>query len=66
MSSTFILLILFFMLICVVLFYVFTQQSLNDISSRLNRLQPTALVQVHDGRAGARCARGAHTRCDTP
>ena len=44
MSSTFILLILFFMLICVVLFYVFTQQSLNDISSRLNRLQPTAPV----------------------
>jgi hypothetical protein len=44
MSSTFILFILFFMLICVVLFYVFTQQSLNDISSRLNRLQPTAPV----------------------
>jgi hypothetical protein len=44
MSSTFVLFILFFMLICVVLFYVFTQQSLNDISSRLNRLQPAAPV----------------------
>ena len=44
MSSTFILFILFFMLICVVLFYVFTQQSLNDISNRLTRLQPAAPV----------------------
>ena len=44
MGSTFILLILFFMLICVVLFYVFTQQSLNDIANRLTRLQPVAPV----------------------
>jgi hypothetical protein len=42
MSSTFILFILFFMLICVVLFYVFTQQSLNDISKRLTKMQTTA------------------------
>jgi hypothetical protein len=30
---------LFFVLICVVLFYFFTQQSLNDISKRLNKMQ---------------------------
>jgi hypothetical protein len=39
MSSTLILFILFFVLICVVLFYFFTQQSLNDISKRLNKMQ---------------------------
>jgi hypothetical protein len=40
MSSTFVLIILFFVLACVVLFYVFTQQSLTEISNRLNKLQP--------------------------
>ena len=44
MSSTLIFFILFFMLICVVLFYVFTQQSLNDISKRLNSMQSEAPV----------------------
>jgi hypothetical protein len=45
MSSTFLLFLFFFLLICVVLFYIFTQKSLNDISNRLQRLQsatPTA------------------------
>jgi hypothetical protein len=40
MSSTFVLIVLFFVLACVVLFYIFTQQSLTDISNRLNKLQP--------------------------
>jgi hypothetical protein len=49
MSSTFILFFLFFVLICVVLFYVFTQQSLNDISARLTKLQkPEKVTRTPD------------------
>jgi hypothetical protein len=39
MSSTLILFILLFVLICVVLFYFFTQKSLNEISMRLNKME---------------------------
>jgi len=49
MSSTFILFFLVFVLICVVLFYVFTQQSLNDISARLTKLQkPETVTRTPD------------------
>ena len=49
MSSTRILFFLFFVLICVVLFYVFTQQSLNDISARLTKLQkPEKVTRTPD------------------
>jgi hypothetical protein len=44
MSSSVLLFFIFFLLICVVLFYVFTQQSLNDISKRINRLQSAAPI----------------------
>jgi hypothetical protein len=51
MSSTFILFFLFFVLICVVLFYVFTQQSLNDISARLTKLQkPEKVTRTPDAK----------------
>jgi hypothetical protein len=49
MSSTFIFFFLFFVLICVVLSYVFTQQSLNDISARLNKMQkPEKVIRTPD------------------
>jgi hypothetical protein len=49
MNSTFIFFFLFFVLICVVLFFVFTQQSLNDISARLTKLQkPETVTRTPD------------------
>jgi hypothetical protein len=49
MSSTLILFILLFVLICVVLFYFFTQKSLNDISTRLNKIEvPERVLRTPD------------------
>jgi hypothetical protein len=49
MSSTFILFFLVFVLICVVLFYFFTQKSLNDISTRLNKIEkPERVLRTPD------------------